>query len=83
MHAFTWLSLTLGYPHHCNLPNILEISNVVCSLHSLGSFGSLGQISFFLAPKPPQCFYVGYFNLFWYVLLLAQSIGTKSAKCIG
>ena len=45
-----------------------EISNFVCSFHSLGSFGSLGQISLFLDPIPPGCFYVGYLNLFWYLL---------------
>ena len=27
--------------------------------------------------------YLGHLNLFWYVLLLTLSIGTKSAKCIG
>ena len=45
--------------------------------------GSSGQISLFLDPRPPQYLYLGYLNLFWYVLLVTQSIGTKYAKCIG
>ena len=83
VHDFTCLLIPLGLPHHCNSQNLLEISSFLCSPHSLGSFGSLGQISLFFDPRPPESFYFGYLNSFWYVLSLIQSIGTKSANCIG
>ena len=72
-----------GLPHYCKSQNVLEISNFVLPLHSLGSFGSLGQISLSFDRRPPECFYLGYLNLSLYVLLITQSIGTKSAKWIG